>query len=388
MFCFVLMPFHDKFGFVYEYGIKPALQELSKEITPLEIHVERADERLAIKEDKVQEIIKFIKKSDLTIVDVTGGKPNVLWELGFCHALEKSVIVLSQSTEDLPFNIKTKDVFRYNFSVTGLEGMKKSLCQKLKNVINEVQKASSSLRFDREIEEITQGFQEGLSSIDKESILRNLARNEMRRLLGRIIGLQQGKFDLRNEKPNKEITEYFCDYVSQLDDKDCGYDTVTFYDFWSKITDKGENFEYLLANIHAAKTGALIRRVFIIDSEKYPKKNVGTDTLFNKILARHYYDTEEYRDRIETRVFFSSNYKDDMRTYKNFGVWRKGSERILLKPEYVEDGRMSRTLFLYYDDQKIDIPHFIENKREVMKYENSFREIWKKSERLDTKHFQ
>ena len=46
----------------------------------------------------------------------------------------------------------------------------------------------------------------------------------------------RGQFDLRNEKPNREIIEYYVDYLSQLDSADCGFDTVTFFSFWEEIT--------------------------------------------------------------------------------------------------------------------------------------------------------
>ncbi|HID20471.1 MAG TPA: hypothetical protein EYP28_06010 [Methanophagales archaeon] len=386
VFCFVLMPFADEFTFVYELGIKPALDELSKKMD-LDPKVERADERLAIKEDKVQEIVKFIKNSDLIIVDITGGNPNVLWELGFCHALKKNVIILAQSGEKIPFNIRTRDVLHYTFSIQGLDDMKKNLSRKLKNIIYEIQRSRSTLRFDEEIENLIYGVQEGLLSIDRDSILKNLAKNEINRLFGRVRGLEKGEFDLRNEKPNLEIIKYFCDYVRQLDTEECEYNTLSTYDFWKEITNEGTDFEYLMANIQAARYGAQIRRVFLIDGRKHPDENVKSDALFQKILEHHYNDTERYRDKIETRVFFSPCYEEDLQTYKNFGIWIKGAERILLRPEYEKGGRMLRTLFIYSNEQKLSVPSFQDNYNEIITYGTHFREIWNKSKKLDTKHF-
>ena len=55
--CFVLMPFHPAFSFVYEFGIKEALNDICETHEHrFVIQVHRADERLAIKTNKVQEI--------------------------------------------------------------------------------------------------------------------------------------------------------------------------------------------------------------------------------------------------------------------------------------------------------------------------------------------
>ena len=53
-----------------------------------------------MQEDKLPEIVRHIERSDFIIMDITGQNPNVLWELGFCRALGKHIVVLSQKTDD------------------------------------------------------------------------------------------------------------------------------------------------------------------------------------------------------------------------------------------------------------------------------------------------
>ena len=54
-----------------------------------------------------------LRSATLCIADITGAKPNVMWELGFAMALEKPVIVITQSLADLPFDIRDMQTIEY-----------------------------------------------------------------------------------------------------------------------------------------------------------------------------------------------------------------------------------------------------------------------------------
>ena len=45
-------------------------------------------------------------KADLIVADLTGRNPNVFYETGYAHALNKRVILLTQRAEDIPFDLK------------------------------------------------------------------------------------------------------------------------------------------------------------------------------------------------------------------------------------------------------------------------------------------
>jgi hypothetical protein len=51
------------------------------------------------------QIIAALKAADLVIADITGPNPNVMYELGYAHALEKTVIVLNED-RDSPFDVR------------------------------------------------------------------------------------------------------------------------------------------------------------------------------------------------------------------------------------------------------------------------------------------
>jgi len=54
-----------------------------------------------------------IRKSEVVIADVTGGKCNVYYEVGLAHALGKDIIFVTQHTVRLPFESWTSRLLRY-----------------------------------------------------------------------------------------------------------------------------------------------------------------------------------------------------------------------------------------------------------------------------------
>ncbi|MCX6164793.1 MAG: hypothetical protein NTU73_08055 [Ignavibacteriae bacterium] len=97
-FCFVLMPFTTDFDDIYNYGIKESCKEA-------ETYCERVDEQI-FQETILERIYNQIAKADLIIADMTGRNPNVFYEVGYAHALNKPTILLTQNSEDIPFDLK------------------------------------------------------------------------------------------------------------------------------------------------------------------------------------------------------------------------------------------------------------------------------------------
>jgi hypothetical protein len=78
---FILMPFADEFTDVYKYLITDALQDTG-------YTVKRADD-IKSQNNILGDIIAGIVTSDLIVADLTGANPNVYYELGIAHALNK-----------------------------------------------------------------------------------------------------------------------------------------------------------------------------------------------------------------------------------------------------------------------------------------------------------
>lgn len=97
-FVFVLMPFQKEFDDVYKLGIKVACDNAGA-------YAERVDEQL-FQDSILQRVYNQIAKADIIVADMTGRNPNVFYEAGYAHALGKHVILLTQNTDDIPFDLK------------------------------------------------------------------------------------------------------------------------------------------------------------------------------------------------------------------------------------------------------------------------------------------
>ncbi len=111
--CFVMMPFAEDFLPVYEAAILPSLRQWRCQAT-------RADE---IAEPGLigTQVFRAIAASHFCIADITGNNSNVLYELGFSHALGKPTIILApKDSKDIPFDLH---VFRHvPYSMASEEG--------------------------------------------------------------------------------------------------------------------------------------------------------------------------------------------------------------------------------------------------------------------------
>ena len=97
-FVFVLMPFDSAFDDIYKFGIKGAADDVGA-------YAERVDEQ-TFGEGMLDRIFNQISKADVIVADMTGRNPNVFYEVGYAHALGKVVLLLTQKTDDIPFDLK------------------------------------------------------------------------------------------------------------------------------------------------------------------------------------------------------------------------------------------------------------------------------------------
>ncbi|OAN12719.1 hypothetical protein D3D03_09170 [Exiguobacterium sp. RIT452] len=72
----------------------------------------RGDEK-HIKGEILPSIIKSILEARIIVVNLNGRNPNVFYELGIAHALGKKTILISKFGEELPFDVKSKNVILY-----------------------------------------------------------------------------------------------------------------------------------------------------------------------------------------------------------------------------------------------------------------------------------
>lgn len=121
----VMMPFAMEFSAVYE-SIKRATVECG-------LRCLRADD---IWDDTtvVQDIFALIYRAQVVVVDFTGKNPNVMYETGIAHTLGKHVVPVSQSLDDVPFDMRHHRVLKYLPNKEGLDKLASDLAAKLRQV--------------------------------------------------------------------------------------------------------------------------------------------------------------------------------------------------------------------------------------------------------------
>jgi hypothetical protein len=113
VYAFVLMPFDPQFNDVYQYGIKRPLSDLG-------IKCERVDEMQYVG-GILEQVVRSIDSARFIVADMTGRNPNVFYEVGYCHALKKDVILCTQSAEDIPFDLRGYNHIIYGGKISVLE---------------------------------------------------------------------------------------------------------------------------------------------------------------------------------------------------------------------------------------------------------------------------
>ena len=107
----VMMPFGPRFSPVYA-----ALQSAAK---GLGMRCVRADD-IWVHAHVMQDIVDLITKAKVVIGDCSGKNPNVFYEIGIAHSLGKEVILVTQSEDDVPFDLRPYRYVRYLNNGEGL----------------------------------------------------------------------------------------------------------------------------------------------------------------------------------------------------------------------------------------------------------------------------
>lgn len=118
----VMMPFTAEFDSVYE--------AMQRACSDCELRCLRADD-LWEETTIIQDIFNLIYRAHVVVVDFSRKNPNVMYETGIAHTLGKTVVPLSQSLDDVPFDIKHHRVLQYLPNREGLEELRSKLAARL-----------------------------------------------------------------------------------------------------------------------------------------------------------------------------------------------------------------------------------------------------------------
>jgi hypothetical protein len=105
--CFVMQPFSGPLGGYYESIFKPAIQQAGLE--PV-----RADAEIFHTGKIMDQVWRGIREAKVLVAELTTKNPNVFYELGLAHALEKPVVLVSSNQDDVPFDLRHIRVILYD----------------------------------------------------------------------------------------------------------------------------------------------------------------------------------------------------------------------------------------------------------------------------------
>jgi hypothetical protein len=106
---FVIMPFAPDFEDVY-VAIKSSVREAlaGEALRCFRLDETRAAGRITPR------LIEELGAASLCVADLTGLRPNVMWEVGYAMALGKPTIIITQDKHDLPFDIRDMQAICYD----------------------------------------------------------------------------------------------------------------------------------------------------------------------------------------------------------------------------------------------------------------------------------
>lgn len=126
--CFVLMPFDEHLQPVYDTHIKEVVEGESLACT-------RADDIVGTRHI-TWDIWEQVSRARLVIADLTGQNPNVFYELGLAHAISKQVILITQSMDFVPFDLKAIRCIAYEYTAPGMKSFEQQLRRTIREIMN------------------------------------------------------------------------------------------------------------------------------------------------------------------------------------------------------------------------------------------------------------
>lgn len=105
--CFVMQPFAPPHGDYYEKIFKPAIEKT-------ELQAVRADAEIFGTGKIIDQVWRGINAAKVLVAELTTRNPNVFYELGIAHALNKPVVLVSSNEPDVPFDLHHIRVIYYD----------------------------------------------------------------------------------------------------------------------------------------------------------------------------------------------------------------------------------------------------------------------------------
>lgn len=117
---FHLCPFKEPFDTIYRDHVVVAARAEG-------FSIDRADEIYGTG-PVIEDIWRSILSATIVTADITGRNPNVMYEVGMAHTVGKAVVILAQSVDDIPFDLRHYRSILYSYTPRGCVELESRLC--------------------------------------------------------------------------------------------------------------------------------------------------------------------------------------------------------------------------------------------------------------------
>ena len=144
--CFVIMPFSEtktctektgegSWEAIFEDFIKPVVEK-----TKYNYSCFKNDQYVG---SIIKNIIENLNSADLVVADLTDCNPNVFYELGVRHTLNRPTILITQNLQEVPFDLKNYFCIEYKNTASGL----KIFSEKINSAIRTIEESSEKINY-------------------------------------------------------------------------------------------------------------------------------------------------------------------------------------------------------------------------------------------------
>ena len=125
---FVLSPFAEPFDTIYSDHVKPLIEGIEG------FQCLRAN---SIYDNRpvIEDIWRYTNEARIVISELTGRNPNVFYETGIAHTIGKEVVLITQSMDEVPFDLKHLRCIVYEYTPRGMSLFEENLKNTVRNIM-------------------------------------------------------------------------------------------------------------------------------------------------------------------------------------------------------------------------------------------------------------
>ena len=86
----------------------------------------------------IADVVNQLVESKLVIAEITPANPNVYYEIGYAHALNKPTILIAERATELPFDVSPFRVLFYENTIAGKKRIEEGLRRHLEAILGKV----------------------------------------------------------------------------------------------------------------------------------------------------------------------------------------------------------------------------------------------------------